>query len=80
MAKVLIKCWACQGRGRVELTGVYADTLRILRASRSAVVANRDADRFGCLPTALNNRLSWLEEHGLAQSVRHGRERRFWAT
>ena len=80
MGKTLITCWNCRGRGKIELTGVYAETLRLLRQRRAAVVANRDASTFGCSVTALINRLDWLEKHGLAHSERHGRERRFWAT
>lgn len=80
MSKIWIACPYCESKGEIELTGVYAETLRLLRQRRSPVVANRDADLFECKPTALNNRLAWLESHGLARSERHGRERRFWAT
>ena len=74
-----IPCWHCDGVGEVELTGVYAETMHTLAKCRTPVVANRDAHLFGCKPTALNNRLAWLESQGLACSERHGRERRFWA-
>jgi len=77
--KTWIKCCYCDGKGETELTGVYAETLRVLREQHTFVVANRDAHLFGCKPTALNNRLAWLEKHGLARSERHRRERRFWA-
>jgi hypothetical protein len=77
-------CPRCDGAGEIELTGVYLETLsglkRLTKAGRG-VVAGRDWKWFGCnQPTALNNRLDWLEKHGLARSERYGRERRFWAT
>ena len=80
MSKIWIDCPYCNGEGYTEVTGVYAETLRILRRRRGPVVANRDAKLFGCKPTALNNRLAWLESKGLARSERHGSARRFWAT
>jgi hypothetical protein len=64
------------------LTGIYAETLdmmrRLCRAKDDFVVSNRDAERFGCEPTALNNRLARLEELGFVFSERFGRERRFY--
>lgn len=75
------KCPCCKGKGAVPLTGVYADTLRglrrLCRRPGGYVVANRDAPLFGCEATALNNRLAWLERHGLATSFKYGRQRRF---
>lgn len=77
-----VKCGTCSGKGRVRISGVYAQTLRILRRQTSkgkAVVANRDILLFGCQGTALSNRLAWLEQHGFARSKRHGRERQYRA-
>lgn len=77
-----IPCPHCKGKGRIAVTGVYADTLQRLRKACKKlgyVVANLDALYFGCKPTALNNRLAWLEEHGLARSEKFGRQRRFYA-
>lgn len=77
-----IRCATCHGTGMIVVTGVYAETLHGLRrrCSRGGfVVANRDAAWFGCKATALNNRLAWLEAHGLAKSERFGRQRRFFA-
>lgn len=79
----MIVCPTCEGRGQIPLTGVYLETLKILRRltrKGSKVVSNKHATKFGCRATALNNRLARLEELGLAQSERYGRERRFWAT
>ena len=75
-------CETCDGTGQRDITGVYEQTYKTLRRlcrRRKYVVAGRDANVFGCEPTALNNRLAWLEEHGLAVSERFGRERRFRA-
>ena len=78
-----IACPHCNGRGSVPVTGIYADTLtglRRLTAQGRDCVANRDAFFvFGCKPTALNNRLAWLEAHGFARSEKYGRQRRFYA-
>lgn len=75
-------CPHCNGKGRIPVTGVYAETLRGLRrwCKRPGmfVVANRDAYWFDCKPTALNNRLAWLESHGFARSEKYGRQRRFY--
>ena len=77
-----IRCSCCRGTGKVPVTGVYAETLHGLRRmtrARGYVVANRDAGWFLCEPTALNNRLAWLEKNGLAKSEKFGRQRRFVA-
>lgn len=71
------QCGYCQGTGQIKVTGVYAETYAILRKLRRPVVAGRDAELFGCSPTALNNRLAWLESNGFAMSKRFGRERRY---
>lgn len=82
--KDLYACSCCNGTGKLELTGVYAETLQIMRAnfnSRDAfAVANRDAHLFQCGPTALNNRLNRLEEMGFVDSERYGNQRRFYLT
>lgn len=74
-------CPHCDGKGRIELTGVYAETLKkaraLLVADAAYLIANRDAWQFGCNPTALNNRMARLEKLGYLKSERFGRERRF---
>ena len=83
MSKVRVKCGYCDGNGDVLLTGVYADTLQVLRRMtrrHGYVVSNRDSTAFKCKPTALNNRLVVLEQYGLATSERYGRQRRFRAS
>jgi hypothetical protein len=77
------QCPFCQGKGQIELNGVYAETLdelRVFTESGMAMVANRDADHMGCEPTALSNRLKRLEEMGFARSEWYGRQRRYYAT
>lgn len=78
----MICCSACSGIGKVMVTGVYLDTLKTLRhrgVNGGYVIAHRDAGNyFDCAPTALNNRLAWLEKHGLARSVKYGKQRRFF--
>lgn len=79
-----IPCPHCNGKGHTLLSGVYAETLRILRQRTKRgryVVANRDAGEwFDCKPTALNNRLKRLEDLGFAKSEFCGLQRRFVAT
>ena len=78
-----VPCPFCNGKGHTILTGVYAETLTLLRKltseKESFIVANQHAEQFGCNPTALNNRLKRLEELGFAKSERYGRQRRYAA-
>lgn len=71
-----VKCPHCQGAGTVELTGVYAETLAILKRHSGHPPLNGAALAViaGCEPTAMNNRLKALEKHGLAIGQRFGRE------
>lgn len=74
-------CPHCEGLGTLPLTGVYAVTLGIARLicnERDFVVANRDAEKFACKPTALNQRLKGLEDKGFLWSERYGSQRRFY--
>lgn len=80
---ILHDCPYCRGSGKVPLNGVYLETLQTMRrlCKRGAfIVANRDAEKFGCKPTALNNRLARLEELGFIVSEKYGRQRRFRLT
>lgn len=75
-----VACPRCRGSGHVKLTGVYAATLKTafdLLRREPFIVAGRHAEAFGCSPTALNNRLAWLEDRGLLSSTGYGRERRY---
>ena len=73
-----VKCTRCNGTGKRPLTGVYAATLDLLRQQGESTGAflSRIA---GCEATAMNNRLSMLEQLGAATSRRDGRERIFKA-
>ena len=78
--QVTVRCGHCHGKGVVELTGVYADTLRLLRDLATALSDGETtgaelARVAGCKATAMNNRLAILEKHGLASSRRCGRLR-----
>jgi hypothetical protein len=73
-----VTCLCCRGTGRVPLTGVYADTLDLLRRS-GEVCGAALARAAGCKPSAMNNRLAALERPGLAVSRRYGRLRLFRA-
>lgn len=83
MSAVWVKCPYCGGCGRRRVTGVYLDTLRILRkrTKRGLItVAGRHAEQcFKCKPTALNQRLRKLAEYGLARFDEYGKEKRFWS-
>lgn len=72
-------CPHCKGKGVVELTGVYAETLAMLRSTSGPITGASLARESGCKATAMNNRLAVLERLGYASSERHGRERRFRA-
>ena len=69
------RCSCCNGTGRVLLTGVYAETLALLRHQDGEVTGADLARLIGCKKTAMNNRLAALEKHGLATSRRWGRKR-----
>lgn len=58
----------------VEVTGLYADTWRFLLKQKASMNGAELARRMRINPTAMNNRLVWLEAHGLAISTRNGKE------
>jgi Mn-dependent DtxR family transcriptional regulator len=70
-----IPCPHCRGTGLVELTGVYADTLLLLRAQSGEVNGADLARLAGVKGEAMANRLVRLERLGLAVGRRYGRER-----
>ena len=72
-------CPHCSGTGKVELTGVYADTLRLLEMQSLEVTGAALARAAKCKATAMNNRLAALERMGLAASRRYGRKRLYMA-
>ena len=74
--KAYVVCGHCYGTGSVELTGVYAETLGLL-IRHPGLNGAALAAKAGCKATAMNNRLTALERHGVATGKRHGREI-FW--
>lgn len=76
---VEIDCSHCAGLGVVELTGVYADTLKFLRQQSKPLNGAELARLAGVATTAMCNRLIWLEARGLAVSERYGSQKRWRA-
>jgi hypothetical protein len=77
---IYITCSHCDGEGLVELTGIYFDTLMLLRNQPALLNGVELAKLANCNPTAMNNRLAYLESHGLAERTRYGRESTWKAT
>lgn len=61
------------------MNGAHADTYFALIEHGGETSGANLARQFGCKATAMNNRLAYLEELGLATSRRYGRERLFKA-
>lgn len=84
--KVLVACSKCLGEGAVELTGVFAETLELLRktngtgdrAGKKAASTTMLAGIVKVSASAMGNRLAWLQSHGLVVSLKYGRER-WWS-
>ena len=72
-SKAYVQCPHCGGTGTVELTGIYADTLRLL-IRRPGLNGAALAKIAGCKATAMNNRLKALEGHGVAEGEQYGRQ------
>jgi len=70
-----VSCPCCRGTGQVELTGVYALTLDLLRRQPGEITPADLARQDGCKATTMCNRLAALERMGLATSRRFGRLR-----
>ena len=79
MSKLTLVCPTCKGKGRISFTGVYADTLELLRAQKEPINGAALARLHGVNPTAMNNRLTWLEHHRFAVGFRYGSEKRWRA-
>jgi hypothetical protein len=54
---VRVRCKSCKGRGSIELSGVYRDTLELLRSQESECTGAQLALISGCKAPAMNNRL-----------------------
>ena len=72
-----IKCHCCNGTGRIPFTGIYADTLALLRKQRDPMTGIELARLAKCEGTAMCNRLAALESMGFAESKPYGRKK-FW--
>lgn len=70
-----VPCTKCRGFGTYELTGNYRETLELLRKQRRELNGKELAQIAKIEPTAMNNRLVWLENAGLAHGRRYGKER-----
>lgn len=75
----VVSCSQCDGEGLIALTGIFAETVTLLRQEQTAINGADLARKHGVNPTAMNNRLVWLEARGLAQRQRYGRESRWLA-
>lgn len=73
--KVSIPCPHCDGSGRKILTGVYLETLSLLRRQTRPISGADLARLAGCRGEAMCNRLIRLEGLGLAESTEYGRKR-----
>ena len=75
----MISCSCCNGSGKIELNGIYADTLAAIRRLRNRTEFT--GAEFGrlmvCKATAMNNRLAALERLGFLTSKRYGQQRRY---
>ena len=72
-----VRCRLCQGHGYLELSGVYADTLVLLRKQPGEVSGADLARIAGVTATSMSNRLVRLEQMGFATSRRYGCRRLF---
>lgn len=75
-----VTCTRCNGDGAIELTGVFAETLVLLRKQKKEVGTTVLADAAKVKIPAMNNRLAWLESHGLATSRKFGQQRLWTAS
>lgn len=76
-SKVYRTCTCCNGAGVVEISGVYLDTLRLLRGQKSPRSGADLARLAGCTGEAMANRLQRLAELDLARYQPAGR-RKLW--
>lgn len=74
MDNPLIQCQACEGCGQTEVTGTYAVTWKFLLKQKLPINGANLARMMKVNPTAMNNRLAWLEAHDLAVRERNGGE------
>jgi hypothetical protein len=74
-----VPCGHCKGTGTIQLTGVYAETLEILKQQKPFALNGADLAKLaGCSGMSMCNRLIALERFGLAASSKYGVSR-LWA-
>ena len=67
------KCCRCKGTGKVAMNGAHADTLEVLKKQKQEISGVALSRIVGCKPTAMNNRLTYLQKLGLAKGRAYGR-------
>jgi hypothetical protein len=73
-----VQCWKCGGTGRLEFTGIWAETLQLVIDNDGANGA--ELGRLaGCSGSAMCHRLAALQELGLVEGVQHGRQWKWYA-
>ena len=76
LPKIKVPCTCCLGSGKIALTGRYLETYRLLSHNPGAIGADL-ARIAGVNPTAMNNRLSWLADKGLATFTQFGKKKMY---
>jgi Mn-dependent DtxR family transcriptional regulator len=79
-AVIHFACPRCRGSGQIPLTGVYAETLALLKRQRREASGADLARLDGCSGPAMCNRLARMEHLGLVVSRRYGHLRLYRAT
>jgi len=79
MKPIYHKCGRCHGTGRIQLTGIWLDTLALLRNIKGPLSGADLARLMGCKNEAMCNRLVALEQMGLSRSRPYGRVRLWMA-
>lgn len=77
---IMVACSHCDGVGKIELTGVYAETLALLKKQSKPINAAELARGTDVNLTAMANRLAWLGEKGLATFKHYGQMKLWSAT
>ena len=65
---ITVTCSACDGEGAVPIADQYSEILDLLGAEWISTSDIHEKLKSDLQPTALANRLTWLEKHSLAQS------------